>query len=206
MRNLKQLSGATAILILLFCRGGYSAQLSEASAVRTARPSELAAAHAQKSSLLPSDARDAQFDDKQAVTVDGSPQLTVVPVRFKTPVANPAVEGQMLTHCAVVVKPQGGTPSLLVTLGAGNTEMMTCTDLRAVGGTPAVNAGDLPDLILIYDAYTGRESLSATILLTWDAKTGRYTVDEAASQWLGEQKNGGTVAGARRLLAKKRHP
>lgn len=204
MRSPRNMTAVAAVLAVVLSSAGCAVQAQSTAAVRTASPFEVQAVHAKGQPVLPAGAQDAQFDDRQAVSVDGSPRLIVLPVRFKTPLKDPAVEGQMLTQCGVVVTPQAGASVFVLTLGAGNTEMMTCAGIKAVGGTVATTRDSRPDLILIYDAYTGRDSFPATILLTWNAKSGAYNVDDALSQWLGEHKEGRTVAGARRLLAKKR--
>lgn len=202
MRSHRGTHRAASVLAVLLAAAGSSAQ--PAPAVRIATPAEVKAVHAGAASPpLPQDARDLRFDDRQAVTVPGAPPLTLVPVSFKQPMKDPVVEGQTLSLCGILLAAPSDVKKLLVTVGTGNTEMMSCTGLKAIGGAPASSSGQRPRLILIYDTYTGQQSQAATILLVWDKDAGAYKVDDQLSEWLGQQPSGRTVAGARRLLATK---
>jgi hypothetical protein len=153
--------------------------------------------------LLPAGATHLEFQRDQAMSITGVPPLVFMPVRYQVP--NSGGGTGPTFQCGALFVPDDGATVFVATFGIDWTEAESCVGLSAMGAvSPTRGSRPQPDarpgLILIYEASTGQETFPEPVLLTWDAKTDRYHPDAEQSQWLGQQKDGHTVAGVRHLM------
>jgi hypothetical protein len=153
--------------------------------------------------LLPTGATHLEFQRDQAMSITGVPPLVFMPVRYQVP--NSGGGTAPTFQCGVLLVPDDGSTVFVATFGIDWTEAESCVALSAMGAVSSTRGNRpqpdaRPGLILIYEASTGQETFPEPVLLMWDAKTARYHPDAEQSQWLGQQKEGHTVAGVRHLM------
>jgi hypothetical protein len=153
--------------------------------------------------LLPTGATRLEFQRDQAMSITGVPPLVFMPLRYQVP--NSGGGTAPTFQCGALFVPDDGSTVFVATFGIDWTEAESCVGLSAMGAVSSTRGSRpqpdaRPGLILIYEASTGQETFPEPVLLTWDAKTARYLPDAEQSQWLGQQKDGHTVAGVRHLM------
>jgi hypothetical protein len=152
--------------------------------------------------FLPTDATHLDFQRDQAMSITGVSPLAFLPVRYQAPNSG---GNAPIFQCGLLLVADDGPTTFVATFGIDWTEAESCVGLSAVGAVSSTLGGQSdpdahPGLILIYEASTGRDTFPEPILLTWDVKAARYHPDAKQSQWLGQQKDGHTVAGVRQLM------
>jgi len=153
-------------------------------------------------SLLPKGASNFEVEQNQVVAASG---ITFVPVRFQADnksESSSIVEGQapQKIYCGLYQLANGAPAKFLLSLGTGQTEVMQCGRLKAIGAvTPHATHGDL---ILIYDAFTPNANLSEPLILSWDETQKQYVINEDRSNLARENsETGNTIFDIRKLLA-----
>ncbi len=99
--------------------------------------------------------------------------------------------------CFVAYTPVAGTPSVVVTVGAGNWELESCLGVASLGLLPPLNTGG-NRAGLIYRASTLHTSPIEPVVVTWRT-SGPLTVDEVASRHASET-GATTLARLRKVL------
>lgn len=138
----------------------------------------------------------AEYDRRQSfvLEVSGRPAQTLVAVKYPAP----HTPGNSY-DCALGFLPQDAAPYLIVTIGTGEREAISCTALSAAGFLEDT-ARPMPGIALVYDAHSPNFPVSTPLLLEWDARAGRYAINEKLSRILGDRQGTETIAGIRQAL------
>jgi hypothetical protein len=200
MRRHHKLTISLSLILTFFsaANGGVTQTLHNLTAEQAARVEKQV-----DRSLLPTGATHLQFQRDQAMSITGVPPLVFMPVRYQ--VSNSGGGTAPTFQCGAFFVPDDGAAVFVATFGIDWTEAESCVGLSAMGAVSSTRGSRpqpdaRPGLILIYEASTGQETFPEPVLLTWDAKTARYHPDAEQSQWLGQQKDGHTVAEVRHLI------
>lgn len=117
------------------------------------------------------------------LSVDGAGETTAIPVRFE---ALPG-EGFMAVsfRCGLILIPEDGRVQFLTTIGSGDTELLNCSGLIAMG---RLETRDHAERIgLIYDVTTPGGAGAGPVLLRWDVATRVFVLDEETAEALDER-------------------
>lgn len=125
-----------------------------------------------------------------------------VPVRFDSGVTvsvqEVAVKADGNARCAVRLTEAGSAPQTIVTIGAGETEALTCGSLKALGRVPAPPG--MQRIAFLYEAFGPHSTVLQPVILFRSAPGANWTSDDALAQRIGEDGSLVTIPAIRRFL------
>jgi hypothetical protein len=148
-------------------------------------------------SLIDGIAGPLHVDTQQAFEVkrSGGEPVWIEPVRYDS--KNPGAESTW-NRCGIFFL-FGKSPAVFVpTVGYGGMEAEQCGGLKAVGFSATDAAA--PRLLLLYDASSPNADLHQPVILDWNAKSGRYELNEALSNYLEDAAEATSIAGMKKAL------
>jgi len=154
--------------------------------------------------LAPRGARDIQAQTQQATTVQvGHTKGVLLPMRYSAPYTSEA--GQDLQgvtpskfFCGVAHQAEGGTATLIATIGTDATADLECYGIKAIG---TVQPHDASSLILIYDVGKLPRVSPYAVVLRWDDAEHSYHLDNDDTNRIAEHlTTSTTIANVRRFL------
>ncbi len=100
--------------------------------------------------------------------------------------------------CAVTLVQPDAQPQTIITIGEGETEALTCSELKAAGRVPAPPG--MQRIAFLYETFAPHATLLQPVIMARGSGSAKWRLDDELAQRIGENGSLNTIPALRRWL------